>query len=518
MIARKYDDTRLIISDLRPQDKLEIRRNCINVNTRPDGSSMVCDDNLFNRLYLHMELPEELLFNSTSSIQKSSNVSFNPSLRDYQIEDLKKMLSLKNVLNCNKMGYGKTLEATEYCRMLGLRKILIVCPKAIIEQWKDHFAKWWPEVFCLIREDPPTILDNGSSYPEGIIYIINYEWLRNNSHLASLKVFRWDIVICDESHKIKNKDSKLAQAVKQIPTLHKMAMTGTPILNKPNDLWSQLHWFGIFYSGRNYWEFSKNFCEFDTRYGFQFLGLTPSGTRRSLLSEGLSKISVGGQTRNITDGKNYIDISLSMTNGQKRLYSQIKKLAIDSLEEEGITINSAMDALVKLMQVTSNPGKLNQDLKNPKFEWIKEQLDNVEGKLVVFSKHAETVKALQNFLGENVCGKIIGDMNSLDRKRVKDIFTNSSAEMKVLAGTIGALGVGIDGLQKVSHTVIFIDKDWSPSLNEQAEDRVNRFGQKEIVNVYTLKMKGTIDMHIEQVVNKKLLDIEELRECIQLFA
>lgn len=497
-ILQDTSRNKFFMSGLSQREKADIRRVAVNVTTKMDGT-LVVDDCIFNRIILKFA-PPKTLYNE--DIEWTPR----PELRDYQIEDLNKMLKLKHVLNCNKMGYGKTLEAIEYCRILNLKRILVLCPKSVIEQWKDQFRKWWPESSDFIVEKPVQL-------EHSQIYVTNYESIRNGTNFARLKTFRWDIIICDESHKIKNKDSKTAMLVKALPTDHKMMLTGTPILNKPNDLWSQLNWFGTFYSSANYWEFSKHFCDYDTFYGLQFLGLTPSDSRRSLLSEALSMISVGGATHNITQGKNYIDVDLTMTPQQRKFYSQVKNLTLEALD---IPVKNALDQLIKMQQITSNPSMFEAlaGQKNLKFEWIKDQLEATGEPMIVYSRFASTAKALQEYLGKDICELYIGDMDAKKREAAKQNFIKSDY-VKVLVGTIGALGVGVDGLQNKSHTAVFLDKDWSPSLNEQAEDRLNRFGQKEQVNVYCLRMKHSIDMHVEDVIKHKSDDVEALRKWIQ---
>ena len=80
---------------------------------------------------------------------------------------------------------------------------------------------------------------------------------------------------------------------------------------------------------------------------------------------------------------------------------------------------------------------------------------------------------------------------------------------RVLVGTIGAMGQGYDGLQEVSHTVVFIDRDWSPEICKQAEDRLHRMGQTKPVNVYYLECTGSFDQHVGRINLNKADDIRE---------
>lgn len=476
---------KLIASGCTIEESRTLMKGCSGAQIK--GLGVVrCDDSIFNRLLTNTPLDSHMYTYKEAK-------DLHPKLRDYQQEDVKKMVPLKYVLNCNKMGYGKTFEAVEYCRQLNLKRILVICPKSVIEQWQDQFAEWWPD----------------GDYQ---LSVINYDKIRMPAVFKNYNL-AWDIIICDECHRLKNPKAATTIAVKKLSSTHRMGLTGTPILNRPNDLWSQLHWLSPTYSGPSYWEFAKFFCDWDmSNYGYQFKGLTPSMSRKENLSKGLSMISVGGTRQAIGGGKQIIEVGLSLPKANRKLYNEIKDLAIEELRDKDIGITNAMDQLVKLQQVTSNPALLDSSLENPKFDWIKDTIKDSEDSFVIFSKFARTVKALQEYIG-NISICYTGDMTAIQRKKAKQAFIDK--KKRILIATIGAMGMGVDGLQSICHNVIFIDRDWSPAINEQAEARLDRMGQSELVNVYKLYAKNTIDKYVENVLRSKLNDIEELRAWIQ---
>ena len=96
------------------------------------------------------------------------------------------------------------------------------------------------------------------------------------------------------------------------------------------------------------------------------------------------------------------------------------------------------------------------------------------------------------------------------RKYGKILKHNTYQNIKdfaVIAGTIGAMGQGYDGLQQVSHTMVFIDRDWSPEILKQAEDRLHRMGQEHLVNIYYLECTGSFDQHVGRINRTKADDI-----------
>lgn len=491
-----------LVSNFTGPEKRHLMRYGVNVSLK--GTTLVLEDNIFNRILLNITT------DNYKSKDKYDLSKISKYTRDYQAIDIENMLKNKQTLNQNKPGYGKTFETIEYCRLLNLKKILIICPKSVIQQWKDQFEKWWPEVAQYIVEAP-------SIKKDAQIYITNYEQLRDTTRWQKCKMFTWDIIVCDESHRIKNRNSKTTQNILQIPALRRMPLTGTPILNKPDDLWQQLNFMGVEYSGNSYWEFAKRFCDVDTQYGQKPIGLTPSDVAKNLLVDSLKMMSVGGDDHQVTEGKNIIYIDLPMGVKQKNLYKKINNLAMDELSSMGITIKNAMDQQLKLQQVTTNPEILQNNIENVKFDWLLDFLEDTGNiKVVVFTKYAKALKNLEKVLLKHKidCATYYGDLNSTQREEQKQKFIKNK-DCRVIIGTIGAMGTGVDGFQNVTNTVVFLDREWNPGINQQAEDRVNRSGQKGMTNIWILQCKNTIDKYVDSVINRKQQDIMEVFKLCQ---
>lgn len=519
----KFLNNKILVSDLTNKERMHLRRTAVNITSQ--GTNLLLEDNIFNRLLLSLDI--SAIFRDISAVNTDMNIC----ARDYQKRDIAQILESKFALNRNKPGYGKTFESIEWCRLKGLKKILVICPKSVVPQWKSQFIQWWPEVEPYI-----TIWGSGPEKAETVIYITNYEQLtpRNTAPKGSrrkeltypqvwqkCKQWVWDVIICDESHRIKSANAQITTAIKQLPSQRRLALTGTPILSRPDDLWSQLNFLDERLSGKSYWAFVSRFCEIEEDgFGKKPVGLTQSDSAKELLARVLSIVSVGGDNHQVTEGKNYIPIEIPMDTAQKRLYQSIVNLALDELEEQGVTVKNAMDQIIKQQQVTTNCCKFPTCKTNPKFEWIRDWLEDNEGeKIVVFSKFAETAKALHEYLEKKKIPSslYIGEMSGMSRTASKDNFVQLPAQ-RVLIGTIGALGTGVDGLQQVCRNVAFLDRDYTPGLNEQAEDRVNRSGQAGMTNIWILHARNSIDQHVEGIQSKKAEDIKEVfqrvRDCI----
>lgn len=459
---------------------------------------VIVEDNIINRLVL-----EKSIEDITKS--RSSYNTVYDGLMDFQKSDVLKMCKLKHCLNSNPMGLGKTIETIRYLQSNNVNTALIVCPKIIRSQWQEQL-KTWGNLESKIYESQKRV--------EPGIWIVNYDKLRSEQVLTKFRAFTWQFLILDEAHKIKNRAAKQTIAVKSIPSVHRVALTGTPILRYVDDLWSILNFLEPRYSCKSYHTFVDYFCKRQrTPWGDKIVGLTDNQKRVSLLNRLLEEIGTRNSSVSVTEGKTHEIVKLPMSKAQRELYRREKQLLLDELPENCTIANGAVLTL-RLMQTTSWPGLyLGEKEWGPKFEWILETLkNNPEERVVVFSVFEKTVSALVDYLESNniPAVKITGKMKPRDNEISKLKFTSRNKNYaRVLAGTIGAMGQGYDGLQKVSHTVVFIDRDWSPEIMKQAEDRVSRMGQTKLVNVYYLECRGSFDQHVGRINRNKADDIRE---------
>lgn len=426
-------------------------------------------------------------------------------LENFQVDDVSFMSETKHCLNANPMGLGKTVETIEALKAARAQSVCIVTPKIIRTQWVNQIKRWWgrdAEVF-----EGQKILDPNK------IYVVNYDKLRNDKVLTLFKRFRWDYLVLDEAHKIKNRTSKQTLAVKEIPCTRRVALTGTPILRYVDDLWSILNFLHEFYSGRSYWSFTEYFCKIEkTPWGNKIIGTTDDPFRLSILKRMLSYIMVRHDAIEVAQGKTYETVRLAMSKPQRDLYRKEKQLLLDQLPENCTIANGAVLAM-RLRQTVSWPGLFLEKECGPKFEWILEMCnDNPSEKFVVFTVFENTARALQEWLCSNkiravsITGKNSEQLNQLNKSK----FITDKAQ--VLIGTIGAMGQGYDELQNVCRIGIFVDRDWSPEINKQAEERLHRMGQQYPVHIVYLECQGSFDQHIGRINVNKANGIREALE------
>ena len=455
---------------------------------------IIAEDNIVNRIVLGQPINLQL---------SHYPVEATDGLKPFQVDDINKMLGLRHFLNANPMGLGKTVETIRFLAERKARNALIVCPKIIRYQWQSQL-KTWGNFESEIYEKQSYIPDDGR------VWIVNYDKLRNEKTRLKFRGFQWDYVILDEAHKIKGRNSAQTKAVKELPAAHRVALTGTPILRYVDDLWSILHFLDESYSGISYWTFRDYFCEMErTAWGENVVGLTKNSAKVAILRKLMDLVSIRNSAIEVAKGKSREVIRLPMTKKQRELYRKEKDLVLQELPED-LTIANGAVLTLRLMQTTSWPGLWVSGEPGPKFEWILETcLNNPKEKFVVFSVFEKTINALVNYLNENgvTATSITGKNTSEQNEMSKRLFVDKG--IQVLAGTIGAMGQGYDELQKVCRLMVFIDRDWSPEIMNQAEDRLHRMGQDNPVNIYYLECQGSFDQHVGRINRNKANDIRE---------
>lgn len=458
-------------------------------------------DDAVRRSILGLPLPE---------VKERENLKTG-SLTAGQIETMKNMVSTGTYLNANQMGLGKTYETIMAIENLDSDLNLIVCPKFVRSSWRNELVKWLdldPSEINIIEGTPKERLEASEDLKR--YNIINYELLRNFKDPAVRQLTRtnWDTVVADEAHRLKNRKAKQTKGVQRLKSKYRFALTGTPIQNKPDDLWSILHWLDPFLSGRSFWRFVETFCNVvEGFFGKEILGLTANDYNlkalRNILKPVMSRRSSDAELPDRID----IPITLKLEPRHKKLYTKVKdEILIELDEDRELFINSGLVRLLRLQQTTSNPGLFDDKIINPKFKFVQELMeDNEETKFLVFSRFKQTVYALQKEIGDNSV-VITGDTEDID----SEIESFKKPGKQVLLATIGAIGEGVDGLQHISDTIIFIDKDWSPAVNNQAVGRLLRKGQQNKVKVYDVQIENTIDAYVEKLLTIKMEDIKKV--------
>lgn len=420
----------------------------------------------------------------------------------------------KLVINADDMGLGKTLQAITACEELEAKNILVVCPNNLKLNWQDEFTFWLnKESTVWGKKTKEGFAQNGG------ICIINYEavWARDKAKfpnmIPQLLKTEWDAIIFDEAHRLKNVKAKHTIICKKLKTEVKFPLTGTPIENKPDELFSILQ---LLFPKRftSYWRFVDDWCnveEFETKTG-QKVKLVkgckdPQGLHNLLKPHMIRRKKT--EVLNLP-GKVYKKIPVELYPADRKIYDDLIEKMIAELPDSGdiVATPSILALNTRLRQVAISHKLLDSDktkIKSAKIDALMELItDNVDyHKIVVYSTFRAAIDLIKPLLEAKKIKYVeyTGAVSQEQRQINKNQF-QADQETRVFLGTIKAAGTGLT--LTASDLLIFLDREYNPALNAQAEDRADRIGQKELVNIWDLTVRDSIEEKIEKILGRKI--------------
>lgn len=338
---------------------------------------------------------------------------------------------------------------------------------------------------------------------DGYFIITNVESLRNEAIMAELlklcKDGTFGLIAADEVHKMKNPTSQQGKAFLKLQTETMIAMTGTPLMNNPLDLYIILKWLG--FERHTYYAFRNHYCVLGGFGGYQIVGYK----NLQELQEQLDMVMLRRLKEDVLDlpEKLHVNEYVEMTPRQEQIYREVTADIKAHIDEIRMSSNP-LSELIRLRQATGYTGILSSTIKeSAKLDRMEELVSDAVSngkKVVIFSNWTQMTDIIFDRLkSKYVLSIITGDTkDNLRQSHVKEFQEGQS---EVIIGTIGAMGTGLT--LTAGTVVIFMDEPWSMALKEQAEDRCHRVGTKENITIYTLICKDTIDERIHNIVEKK---------------
>lgn len=309
-----------------------------------------------------------------------------------------------------------------------------------------------------------------------------------------------DIIAFDEFHKVKNSQSDQGEQILRLKPKCRIAMTGTPVMNQPLDLYTVLTWLG--YEDHTFYSFRKHYCEMGGFGGYEIVGYK----HLDELTARLDEIMLRRLKKDVLDlpEKLYIDEFVELTPKQSKIYEEVTADIQANIDQIKMASNPLTE-LMRLRQATGYTGILSSAIQeSAKLDRMEELVDDAVAngkKVVIFSNWTQmTTPIKQRLQTKYYCVMITGELNAEARQRAVEEFQTND-RCKVIIGTTGAMGTG---LTLTAGTVeIFLDEPWNRANKEQAEDRCHRVGTTENVTIYTIMAKNTIDERIHELVYKK---------------
>lgn len=402
-------------------------------------------------------------------------------------------------LIADEMGLGKTIEALAYINQhKELRPAIIICPASLKINWEREAKKWLDDGERITVVDSKNGIINPST-----IYIINYDIVKK--YLGSLMLLEAKLLILDESHYIKTHDSQRTKLVtdlsRKIP--HRILLTGTPVLNRPKELFPQLNVIDP-NKFNNFFPYAIKFCgAYKGDYGWDFSGATNLHELNELLKIILIRRKKADVLQELPE-KRRVTIQLEIDNEAE--YNQAVRDVIGYLRmKKGDAAADAASRAEAIRRIESLKELAVKGKMESLYKWIDDFLESDE-KLVLFASHYIPINLIYKRY-RNIAVRLTGEDSQDVRQDAVDRFQNNP-DVKLFIGNMKAAGVGITLI--AASNVTFIELDWTPAIHQQAEDRCHRIGQKNAITAYYLLAKNTIDEEIIRLLEKKSYNIDAL--------
>jgi len=442
----------------------------------------------------------EVDFDSVNKVNKK-----NRSLFPHQELAIKFLLKRDKSILSDDMGLGKTKSAIAAALLSGAEKILVVCPA-------NAKINWFREISEYLDEEMVTIVKPGYWQPK-VFTIINYDILNRFHEIEDkrkkeetksyINEEKFDLMIVDEAHMIKNKDTIRGKIVAQIgENIPKVwLLTGTPIANRPMDYYNLLKICRV--------PVTDNFQHFAYRYcaAKSFNKKLKSGKiKRIWLTDGASNLEeLHQKTKNYIlrrKKEDHLDLPPKIISpfylelDNRKGYDVAFEEYVTWLKLEGKKLGPARQ-MVEMIVLRKF---ISQEKVSHTVDMVENFLEQSENKkVIVFTVFTESLKKLKERFGDiAVCHN--GEMSDKEKQKSIDRFQNDP-KVRVFIGNIVSAGSAIT--LTASDTTIFHDMDFVPANHQQAEDRNYRIGQEKTVNIYYPIFENTIEEKIYEILQKK---------------
>lgn len=430
------------------------------------------------------------------------------------------------------MGLGKTKIALDFVGVLHyfhkVARSLILCPLNVIPVWEDEIEKNWPDKLIDMGY---TVLRPGSHkdrWKRSSVVITNYDYAKRV--IQELMEWAPDVVILDESHKIKNPHARQSKIAHRLGAICRYAicLSGTPIGNRPFDLWSQFKFLVPDLCVEN--KLEQNFTDFKNRYGcakgfggFEFKKFRDLPKVARLIKPYVKSAKSGDY---LTLPKtNFIEVPVEMGEKARKLYAQMEKEFVAEVNE--MTTISAPIVLAKLTKLSQISGgfirdtetEIDHPVHRAKLEVLKgiceDLVDQGTKRVVIFARFLWEIEQIRKTLTEcapdwtiyEVSGRI---KTEGERKLAQSMFTQDGGAMICQIAT-GSVGLNL----QAANYCIFYSLDYSFINFAQAIKRIHRPGQTLPCFFYLLLCKATLDRRIYSILKGKRSIADEVMNMVK---
>lgn len=423
----------------------------------------------------------------------------------HQVEGIAFLLARRRSILADDMGLGKTRQsivALRHAEPSG--PYLVVCPASVKLNWEREIRMVEPAAVC-------EVLNGGTaSLPAGFRgwAVINYDIL--GKRIEAFSTIAWAGIVFDEAHYLKNHNSQRSRHARRLalesgndPIVH--ALTGTPLTNRPRDLFPLLQ-VVRHPLAKSFLSFAKRYCA-ASHSGFGWV--TNGASNLEELTVQLHGIMVRRRKEDVLDLppklRSWLNVEVDPGTAAAEIREVVESLMLIAARRTGgpaagprADADGDRNRVRLLAKLSSARAKLAAAKVAATTDLVEGMVDQGE-KVIVFSCFDRPVKALAKHFGER-CVLLTGATPATDRQGLVDRF-QTDPQVRVFVSNIIAGGVGLN-LTAARH-VVFNDLDWVPANHWQAEDRAYRIGQNSSVTVHYLVAEGTIDEFVRSLLETK---------------
>lgn len=447
------------------------------------------------------------------------------------------------VLFGDEMGLGKSCQAILSAIARDAKEILVICPASLKLNLAHEIVMWSTDSPTVTVYDGLKTIEKAAGDGRRW-HVINFDIVHRKRNMEWIHSRRWDCVIIDEAHKLKNPEAKRTQAIfggtmvekkagmkklswrqPAIAADLRLALTGTPLPNRPVEVFPILKWLAPDVWG-NYNEFVQRYCNAKVGFGG---GLDVSGA--SNLGELNMRMRESCMVRRekaevlkdlppktykiiefppVGEMKHHLDretMTWSLAEESRGKLAEARRKANDNEDDE--SYKQQCECLQSNISAAFNDmARIRAEIAAAKLPMVVDHLEQsleTSKKIIVFCHHRVLVEGIMEAMAKWKPVKLVGGMNATDKQKSVEQFQNGDSRLFV--GNIQAAGVGIT-LTASSH-VVFAEQSWVPAEMSQACDRAHRIGQKDNVLVEILVAENSLDAKMMSQVAKKLRVIDQ---------
>ena len=408
-------------------------------------------------------------------------------LRPFQRAGVEYILQARRTFLADEQGLGKTVQALAALEADDAYPAVIVCPAGLKLNWRREIENWLP------HRSVSVVSGRSGALPKADITVLNYEIVQG--HRVALTARRPRALVLDESHYVKNPRAKRTQAVRRLADALaedaiRLALTGTPVMNHPEELIAQLRILGRLSEFGSGARFARRFEGIGAEERIHW-HLRRSCFIRRLKADVLPQLPA----------KRQVVVPVVLEN--EREYRLAERDVVAWLREQPLDLSDLESKVAaalraeRLAQLNALKRLAARGKLGPALAWIHDFLESGEA-LVVFAGHREVQELVLERFPDAL--HILGRDSIAQREAAVQAFQAADGPSLIVCSTRAA-GQGIT-LTRASN-VAFLDLDWTPAVHDQAEDRCHRIGQHDAVTAWYLLAAQTIDETMIELIARK---------------